>query len=254
MIRLYNARSESIIKYAVVEFAQQGINLWNCSPTISHTVIRWNNWEGIYPESYCQALIEYNLIYENGYNGIAMEQYNDARIRYNTIMRSGTHGVHVDASKATVEYTILKENKASGLSVDDDGTLIALNNTMENNTDRWIGIGEGHNTVLAEGNLFIGNGQIQESSGSDVRNVPEAGAGDLTYDYEAPGGYALGYIPGDAEKDRYPYVYPDDETRQIVHKIGAGLGLTWSLAWDGQLSGRQRWGKTFTSWTRKPGK
>lgn len=235
MIRLYNTDSKSIIKYAVVEFAQQGINMWNCSPTISHTVVRWNNWEGIYMESYCKALIEYNLIYENGYNGIAMEQYNDATVRYNTIMRSGTHGIHVDASKATVEYNILKENNASGLSVDDDGTLIASYNTIKDNADMGIAIGEGHNTVSAKGNLFSGNGEeIQKASGSDVENIPGEGSGNLIYDYEAPADYNLGYIPGDAAKDRYMYVYPDDETRQIVNKIGKGLGLTWSLVWDGK--------------------
>lgn len=235
MIRLENADSESIIKYAVVEFAQQGINMWNCSPTISHTVVRWNNWEGIYMESYCEALIEYNLIYENGYNGIAMEQYNDAVVRYNTIMRSGTHGLHVDASKATVEYNILKENNVSGLSVDDDGTLIAFNNTIENNGGEDIMIGEGNNKVVATGNRYNNNGGTMEiPPDSEVEDTPGDGAGDLVYDYEASADYALGYIPGDAEKDRYVYVYPDDETRRIVHKIGEGLGLTWSVAWDGE--------------------
>ncbi len=235
MLRLENGGSESIIKYAVVEFAQQGINLWNCSPTISHTVVRWNNWEGIYLESYCKALIENNLIYENGYNGIAMEQFNDATIRYNTIMRSGTHGIHVDASTANVDHNLLKENKASGLSVDDNGTLNASNNTIENNDGPDIAVGEGHNKVFAKGNLFRNNGGgINPSPKSEIENIPGGGAGSLVYGYKVPAGYELGYIPGDSLKDRYMYVYPDDETRQIVNKIGEGLGLTWSLAWDGQ--------------------
>jgi DNA-binding beta-propeller fold protein YncE len=45
--------------------------------------------------------------------------------------------------------------------------------------------------------------------------------------------YALGYIPSDPVLDKYLYVYPDDETRRIVRKIGNGLGLTWSVTWDG---------------------
>jgi hypothetical protein len=173
MIRLMNAQDDSAIQYAVVEFAQQGINMWNSSPTISHTVVRWNNWEGIYMESYCKALVEYCLIYENGYNGIAMEQFNDAMVRYNTIMRSGTHGIHVDASKAAVERNILKGNGASGLSVDDNGELIASYNTIEDNKDAGIAIGEGLNKVIATGNLFINNGgEIQESQESEVTNIP----------------------------------------------------------------------------------
>jgi len=235
MLRLMNASDDSIIKYAVVEFAQQGINIWNCSPLISHTVVRWNNWEGIYLESYCKPIIEYNLICENGYNGIAMEQFNDAIIRYNTIMRSGTHGIHIDASTAHVEHNLLKENKASGLSVDDNGTLIAYDNTIENNTGPDIDIGEGINKVTAKGNLYKNNGGgINPSPGNEVEDIPGSGAGTLLYDYTAPADYKLGYIPGDSLNDRYMYVYPNDETRQIVKKIGEGLGLTWSLASDGQ--------------------
>lgn len=234
MLRLVNAGNDSVIKYAVVEFAQQGINLWNCSPTISHTVVRWNNWEGIYMESYCKPLIECNLIYENGYNGIAMEQFNDAVIRYNTIMRSGTHGIHIDASTARVENNVLKENQASGLSVDDNGILLASNNTIKDNNGPDIRVGEGNNKVAANSNLFENNGgEINYVIGNEIDNIPGEGAGELVYDYNPPGDFELGYIPGDPVKDRYMYVYPDDETREIVNKIGKGLGLTWSLAWDG---------------------
>jgi len=46
--------------------------------------------------------------------------------------------------------------------------------------------------------------------------------------------YELGYIPGDPQRDRYMYVYPAvDGTRRVVNKIGGGLGLTWSVTWDG---------------------
>jgi len=154
MIRLINAGKDSTIKYAIIEFAQQGINLWNSSPTISHSIVRWNNWEGIYLESYCEPLIEYCLIYENGYNGIAMEQFNNATLQYNTIWRSGTHGVHIDVSTARAEYNIIKENHASGLSVDNHGTLIAVNNTLQDNDGAGIQCGEGSNTVIAQGNKF----------------------------------------------------------------------------------------------------
>lgn len=235
MLRLEHASNESVIKYAVVEFAQQGINLWNCSPLISHTIVRWNNWEGIYLESYCQPVIEYCLIYQNGYNGVAMEQFNDATLRYNTIMQSGTHGIHIDASTAHVDHNLLKENNASGLSVDNNGTLMASDNTVENNAGPDIRIGEGHNNVVATGNLFRNNGgPINSSPGCEVKNSPGSGAGSWNYDYNPPSGYDLGYTPGDVTKDHYMYVYPDDETREIVNKIGEGLGLTWSLAWDGQ--------------------
>jgi len=236
MMRFINAEKDSTIKYAIIEFAQQGINLWNSSPTISHSIVRWNNWEGIYLESYCEPLIEYCLIYENGYNGIAMEQFNNATLQYNTIWRSGTHGVHIDASTARAEYNIVKENHASGLSVDNHGTLIALNNTLQDNDEAGIQCGEGSNTVIAHGNKFENNQvKIVYSPSDSVENIEGNGAGEIIYDYPDNRPYELGYIPGDQEKDRYMYVYPDeDETRRVINKIGEGLGLTWSVTWDGE--------------------
>ncbi len=236
MIRFMNAEKESRIKYAILEFAQQGINMWNSSPTISHSIVRWNNWEGIYLESYCEPLIEYCLIYENGYNGIAMEQFNNATLQYNTIWRSGTNGVHIDASTARVEHSIVKENHANGLSVDDHGTLIALNNTLQDNYQAGIQCGEGSNTVMAQGNKFENNQvKIAYSPSDSVQNIEGNGAGEIIYDYPDNRPYELGYIPGDQQKDRYMYVYPDeDETRRVIKKIGEGLGLTWSITWDGK--------------------
>jgi parallel beta-helix repeat protein len=237
MLRFENTENDSIIMYAVIEFAQQGINMWNSSPTISHTIVRWNNWEGIYLESYCKPLLEYNQIYENGYNGVAMEQFNEATLRYNTIMRSGTSGIHVDASTARIEYNIVQENRANGLSVDDHGTIIALNNTIEDNLGAGIGLGEGLNRVTAQGNKFRNNSHDIDSPPPSiiVENIPGDGVGEIVYDYSDPRPYELGYIPGDPEKDRYMYIYPnDDETRRVVKKIGEGLGLTWSVTWDGE--------------------
>jgi len=237
MLRFEDAGDDSVIKYAVVEFAQQGINMWNSSPTISHTIVRWNNWEGIYLESYCKPLLEYNLIYENGYNGVAMEQFNEAILKYNTIMRSGTNGIHVDASTANIEYNIVRENMANGLSVDDHGTINALNNTIEDNRGAGIALGEGMNTVIAHGNKFKNNSCDIDTPppGSVVENIPGDGAGEIVYDYPDSKPYELGYIPGDEGEDMYVYIYPDeDETRRVLKKIGEGLGLTWSATWDGE--------------------
>jgi streptogramin lyase len=52
--------------------------------------------------------------------------------------------------------------------------------------------------------------------------------------FTADQSHALGYIPGDQLLDKYLYVYPDDETRRVSRKIGQGMGLTWSVAFDGQ--------------------
>ena len=228
----------SSIRYAVVEFGQQGVNIWNSDLTIADSTIRWNNWEGIYLESYATPIIERNHIYQNGSNGIAMEQYNDAVVRRNEIWGSRTHGIHVDASRAVVEQNILRDNLASGLSLDDSAVVVAVGNLVTGNAGPGIRCGEGENSVQEAANDLQGN------SGPDTNCPPEAFS-DASYalptvsslNLEAPdyGAYELGYIPGDPALDRYQYIFPaEDETRRVVNRIGKGLGLSWSLAWDGE--------------------
>ncbi len=235
MIRLFG-KNGSQISYAVVEFAQQGINLWQSDAIISHSIVRWNNWEGLYAESYSTPTIEYNRVYQNGYNGMAMEQFNNAIVRFNRFEKSGTHGLHVDASKALVENNILSENNAAGLSLDNASEVTAKNNTIQSNHLTDIMCGEGENRLHSIGNVF----EKENCPAGLVENTPGVGAAEINFDYPIPTSYDLGYTPGDREKDKYLYVYPTDETRKIVKKIGDGLGLTWSLAWDN---------KTKTLWT-----
>ena len=233
MIRFFDVSNESIIKYAIVEFAQQGINLWNSDITISNSIIRWNNWEGIYLESYSKPIIEYNRIYQNGYNGIAMEQFNDAIIRYNTISESGTHGIHIDASKATVEKNFVHDNSGSQLSVDDHGTLIANNNILSGEAPGFL-CGEGENKVIAKQNKINTNIKVDCPENALIEFTEGMGF-QLEYNYPDSKNFELGYTPGNIEKDCYMYVYPDkDETRKIINKIGEGLGLTWSITFDGE--------------------
>jgi len=79
--------------------------------------------------------------------------------------------------------------------------------------------------VIAKVNIFSGNARDIDvpPTGTVVGNVPGGGAGDITYGYPDTKPYEPGYIPGDPQRDRYLYVYPDDETRRIVKKIGEGL-------------------------------
>ncbi len=227
-------KTKSRLKYAVVEFAQQGINLWRSDMLISRSIIRWNNWEGLYAESYSTPRIEYNRVYQNGYNGMAMEQYNTVVLRKNIFEKNGTHGVHIDASTATLENNILRDNHAAGLSLDDISTVTATDNTLSGNWLRQIMCGEGENTLTAVGNL-VNEGETPTNCPDEafLQNTSGTGAGEIAFGYADKKKYDLGYTPGDRPKDRYRYVYPDDTTRKIVKKIGTGLGLTWSIAVEG---------------------
>ncbi len=233
MLRLIG-QTKSEIKYAIVEFAQQGINMWKSDALISHSIIRWNNWEGLYAESFSTALIEYNRVYQNGYNGMAMEQFNNIILRYNLFEKSGTHGLHIDASKASVENNILSENGAAGLSLDNAATVTASDNTISGNNISGIMCGEGDNKLTAKSNkIHNQETKIQCPATSIIENTEGARIEKIDFDYPDSRNFEIDYTPGDRVKDRYQYVYPDDETRKIIKKIGKGLGLTWSITMEG---------------------
>ncbi len=135
----------SSFNYCVFEFAEHGLNVWNASPEISHSAFRWNNWEGIYFESYSQPTILHCQIYENGYNGLAAEQSNDIEMDYCEVWRNGTSGIHIDNSTTLIRRSIVRENGAHGLSVDNNANLQAYGVAIYGNTACGIGFGEGSN-------------------------------------------------------------------------------------------------------------
>jgi DNA-binding beta-propeller fold protein YncE len=222
----------SKFEYCVIEFAQQGLNVWNSDPIISHCVIRWNNWEGLYFESYCKPIIENTQIYENGYNGLAAEQFNTITMKQCEVYRNGTNGIHIDASTGEIIQCNVHENSANGISVDDSGILKIYGTIIKNYNDCAIGYGQGINSVQVSNvnldyNKICGSYEEIQSSISPIEQI--------NIGFQPTDSYFLGYIPGDVNLDKYNYVYPDyDITRKVIKKIGKGLGLSWSLAWDGQ--------------------
>lgn len=235
----------SVFRYCVFEFALQGLNVWDSSPVIEHCVVRWNNWEGLYFESYSNPFIAHTSIYQNGYNGIAAEQFNDLTLQRVEIVDNGTNGLHLDASSALVMDSLVAGNAARGLSVDNGGSLRVEGVLVEGNR-AGINFDQGAN-VLQVGNSTIGGNQncdvcvpYQEvPTAASYSGTPEVG-------FQADMSHALGYIPGDQALDGYPYIYAnEDETRRVVRKIGDGLGLTWSLAWDGQAIWTATLGATY---------
>ncbi len=130
-----NSKKENIIKYAIIEYAQLGINFWTSSGTVSNSIIRWVNSECIYMER-SNPVIEYNTIYNCGYNGIAMEQFNsDVKIRYNKIFDNLYNtGIHGEATKVEIEGNIIRNNKF-GITFDDFSEAIIKNNLIEGNVE-----------------------------------------------------------------------------------------------------------------------
>ncbi len=146
MMRLYHPTGQCVFRYCVFEFAQQGLNVWDGDVVVAHCVFRWNNWEGIYFESASTAALEYCQIYEDGYNGLAAEQFNTLQMDFCEVWRNGTNGVHVDATTLGILRSRVHENKANGLSVDDNGTLRAYGVAIYENAGSaiaWCNCGTG---------------------------------------------------------------------------------------------------------------
>ena len=233
MIRVSNS-DKSIFSYVVVEFGQQGLNFWSGKTKVQNSVVRWNNWEGIYFESYAQGEVSNTHIYQNGYNGIAAEQYNHLVIDHCLIEENGTAGVHLDATDAVITSSIFLKNGAGGVSVDNSATVV-LKGVLSSQNSEGVATGEGNNAIQVGNVHIVDNRNCQVCGDSEKIEDDTPVPGEIAFDLAPDMSYALGYTPGDEELDHYAYVYDaEDETRAVVKKVGENLGLTWAVAWDGE--------------------
>ncbi|KPJ55155.1 hypothetical protein AMJ47_01405 [Parcubacteria bacterium DG_72] len=262
-ISIDNSKNENVIKYAIVEYALLGIRFWTSSGTVSHSIVRWINSECIYMER-SNPIIEYNTIYNCGYNGIAMEQFNyDVLIRYNKVTDNHYNtGIHGEATQATIENNIIRNNKF-GITFDDYCEAVIKNNLIENHNghglhfyvsskgtlvsnkirNNAVGVvcGQGESELTAYNN-DISENQINfqidaQSCQTDLKNNQEKiTIQEPVFDYQDVKKTDLGYCPGDLE-DKFGYIYPaEDETRRVIKKIVGGIPISfgWSLGWDGK--------------------
>lgn len=213
-IELYRTNN-SIFNYVIVEYANMGIAQFDSNASISHSIVRWVNSEGIYMER-SAPIIEYNLLYQNGYHEIALEQYNyDVKIRNNIFAGGHVPFITFD-SNVTLEgnyFYNYNNTDLSAVQVAGYSNAIVIGNKFEgfdNNTA--IKLLQNSSTLTSSNNDF----------GEDFISIPYLDYEDITHS-------KLGYIPGDPE-DKFLYVYsPVDETRSVVRRIGAGLGFGWAL-------------------------
>lgn len=213
-IEIHHTNS-TVIKYVIVEFSVFGIAQFDSKANISHSIVRWTNSEGIYMER-SSPVIEHNLLYCNGYHEIALEQYNhDVQIRNNTFAGGHVPFIVFD-STVTIEgnYFYNYDTPTSpAISVAGTSNATVTGNRFDGfNNDTAILALQPMSILMASNNDFgVGSVTIPVLDFDDVSN------------------HVLGYTPGDPE-DQYMYVYPaQDETRNVVQRLGQGLGFGWAF-------------------------
>ncbi|MBU0506672.1 MAG: right-handed parallel beta-helix repeat-containing protein [bacterium] len=204
--------TDTIIKYAIVEFATLGVNQVNSEATISYSIIRWNNTEGLYAER-STPLIEYNTLYSNGYHEIALEQYNEDVIIRNNYFYEGRAAIHTEKTSSTVEDNYFLDYLDEAITAQADSTMMVTDNIFIDTPEGAVAA-EADSTMTESGNTYV----------DSPYTVPD-------FDYEDITNHVLDYIPGD-DDDEYLYVYDaEDTTRKVIDTIGAGLGFGWALTY-----------------------
>jgi hypothetical protein len=215
--------TNSILDYTVVEYAEIGVEQFDqidSSVTISNSVIRWNNTEGLYAER-STPLFEYNTLYQNGYHEIALEQDNlNVRIR-NNLFRDGYVAIHAENSEVFIENNYFDTYDSHAITAGMSSTLTISGNKFHS---------------------IVGNPEVMipsDCSASISGSLQDDGTNRPSFSYQVPTAYELPYRPGTEGVDEYLYVYDAiDSTREVTQTMGAGtgLGFGWALHYyDGYL-------------------
>jgi hypothetical protein len=210
-ISLVNTK-DSKFDYVIVEFGEIGIEQFDSEVIVSHSIIRWNNSEGLYAER-SKPIFTHNTLYGNAYHEIALEQYNQVKI-YHNIIRDGHVGIHHEKTESHIKENYFKNEAMLAITAGMDSNLLIEENKFED-----IGnsppIGYDHTCTVAMNKNDFGDGSV---------SIPQ-------FDYQDIRKHELGYIPGVPE-DKYLYIYNEaDETRRVVKKIGQGLSFGFALTY-----------------------
>lgn len=202
---------KSKLDHVIVEFGEMGIMQFDSSVPVTNSIVRWVNAEGLYAERSHPIFIN-NTLYGNGYHEIALEQYNKDVIIKNNIFRDGHVALHHEMSSSDIEGNYFKNYPDFAISAGMNSDIIVKGNKFEDIKGQPL-------------NIYDSKADIKDNDfGNDSNtNVPIP-----EFDYKDLKGVELGYIPGE-ENDKYMYVYPDDETRKTIKKIGKDLYFGWAL-------------------------
>lgn len=208
--------NESEFKYVIVEFGELGIIQLDSAVSVTYSIIRWCNSEGLYSKR-STPYYGYNILYNNSYHDIALEQFNyDVIIEHNYFL-GGFFSIHAEKSNITINDNYFSDYQRFALTGGMSSNISVLNNAFDNypQTNPWAY--DASTTVTFQDNN-LEPFYIPILPFSDSRN------------------YTLPYMPGSLQ-DQYTYIYDHvDLTREIETQLGENLSFGWSLEYrDGFL-------------------
>jgi parallel beta-helix repeat protein len=131
-----------------------GIYIYESAPYIKNCTIRKNKVDGIRAR-YSMATIEYNTIEENGDDGMDLEYGSNANVMNNMVLNNSDDGIVSEDSTPRVENNLIADNGNIGVRTIDTGGPELWNNTMVNNKNGPLKIGEDEGPFSPGGELFF---------------------------------------------------------------------------------------------------
>lgn len=236
-IHLAAARGAKLA-HVSIEFAEQGLTVTDTDVTLKAVVLRFNNWEGLRARGESKVRLVGSRVYANGYNCVDAREGVVLLVKDSYVANCGMLGIHIGAATARIEQSLI-DGHNEGLFLEQEADVTLEANRFSGQLSAGISCGHGRKSLRMGNNVFDGLPAKSHIICPGVKRLKLAtdkrsSAGLRTQVTEGPGAY-IDYIPGHRPRDLFPYTYPPrDATRVVTHQLGAGLGQTWSVAWDGK--------------------
>lgn len=215
-ISLINSQT-SEFDYVIVEYAEIGIEQFSSAVNVSHSIVRWNNSEGLYAEM-STPVFSCNTIYGNAYHAIALENYNEyVQVIDNAIYGTPYQGIMVQNTNVLIQGNYFTDFDIFD-AIPEKVIWVVMNSHATIKSNKFDIAGEGDPIYVEDSTTELEDNEFGE-------HLPPV------FDYQDVKKTELHYIIGDPE-DQYLYVYDEiDETRRVINRYGEGLGLGWTVAY-----------------------
>lgn len=227
--------------------------------TIRDAVLAGNGTHGLHCDR-SRATIERSRIEHNRGHGLSVDNGSLLRVHACDVVDNAVHGVGLDAGhpRAVVTGSLVARNGSAGINCREHGSLVARGNRVESNRPIQLHCHSPLGTLDVRGNWWGAADTPyleRELTGEAAPGAPPAFfhpawapvlphppvlperaprvAVARALERLARARVEPGYRPSEAGRDPVAYVGADDATRRITRRIGAGIGLPWSVTWDG---------------------